>query len=452
MYRQIVEAMAEDIAADRLPVDTRLPPQRILAYALGISPNTTGRAYNEATRRGLIRGEVGRGSYVRAPSPAVSDDTRCSLQRDSGGPIDLSRNLPLAGFSTPAVRRVLERVTNDASLSNVLDTQTSAHAARHRHAGVHWLEQVGVSSSTELATATLGGQHGLQCALTALTKPGDLLLTKRLSYPPIFALAERLGLRLKPVDMDAEGVLPDAFEALCRRAKPSAFYLTPTLQTPTTATLSSARRAQIATIAERYGVWLLEDDVFAPLATDRPTPLACLAPARTVYITSLSKAVAPGLRTGYLHAPAQAMPAIRHAVDHSIWMVPPLMLEIASQLIAEGTAAQLATKQRDVAAKRHALARAILTDEMATAEPHGLHIWLPLPSGWRAQAVQALCAEQGLLVNAAHGFAHTPAHTPEALHLCLSHELDERRLVRGLAILAEILKSPPAGANSLGAG
>ncbi len=98
-YLRIVEAMAEDIATGRLPAGTRLPPHRELAYQLGISPNTTSRAYAEAVKRALLKGEVGRGTFVRsiAPDPAQAEPE--TLRRAESGPIDLSRNLPMPGVS-----------------------------------------------------------------------------------------------------------------------------------------------------------------------------------------------------------------------------------------------------------------------------------------------------------------------------------------------------------------
>ena len=302
-YLQIVEAMAEDIAAGRLAAGTQLPPHRELAWQLGISANTTSRAYAEAVKRALLKGEVGRGTFVRSPEPLPQTGEQGGLRRARSGPIDLSRNLPLPGFAEPHIRRVLEVMATGGGLPALLDYQTDEDLAYHVDAGRIWLESCGIEAKPDQIVATMGGQHGLLCSLMALLSPGDLLLTEALTYMPVLAMAERLGLNTEAVAMDAEGSIPEAFEDLCRHAKPRAFYLTPTLQAPTTVTLSEARRRAIAGIAERHDVLLIEDDVFGPLNPDRPAPLAALAPGQTVYVTSLSKAVAPGLRVGYCGRP-----------------------------------------------------------------------------------------------------------------------------------------------------
>ena len=443
-YLQIVEAMAEDIASERLTIGTRLPPHRELAYQLGMSANTTSRAYAEAVKRALLRGEVGRGTFVRSPDAALQADEQGSLRRARTGPIDLSRNLPLPGFAEPHIRRVLGEIAQEEGLPALLDYQTDEDLAHHSDAGMIWLDGCGVEAQADQIVPTMGGQHGLLCTLMALLRPGDLLLTESLTYTPVRAMAERLGLQTAAVTMDGEGVVPDAFEELCIRAKPKAFYLTPTLQAPTTLTLSDARRQSIAAIAERYSVTLIEDDVFGPLKTDRPAPMATSAPEQTVYVTSLSKSVAPGLRVGFLRAPSQLIPALRHAINLSVWMTPPMILEVASRLIRDGTAARLTNQQREAAERRQSLARTILAHEEFTADPQGFHIWMPLPDDWRADIFRVQCARHGVLVSEGRSFAARVSDAPEAVRVCLSHEAEETRLEQGLQTLANLLRLAPS--------
>lgn len=442
-YLQIVEAMAEDIATGRLVKGTKLPPHRVLADQLGMSPNTTNRAYREAVKRALLRGEVGRGTFVRSADAVASAGELGDLHRDDQGPIDLSRNLPLPGFAEPHVRRILEEISQDSGVRALLDYQTSKDLSNHVEAGAIWLTGCGVAGNTHQIVPTMGGQHGLLCTLMAMLRPGDLLLTEALTYTPVIAMAERLGLHTETVAMDAEGVVPDAFAELCARAQPKAFYLTPTLQAPTTVTLSGQRRQAIAEIAERYGVILIEDDVFGPLKSVRPAPIASLAPDHTVYVTSLSKAVAPGLRVGFLYVPSRLTPALRHTVNLSVWMTPPLTMEVSARMIRDGTAAQVATQQRIAAESRQTLARSILANADIVADLQGFHVWIPLPKQCRADTLRAQCARHGVLVNEGRSFAPRVADAPEAIRVCVSHEADSVRVEKGLRILAELQQLPP---------
>ncbi len=441
-YLQIVEAMAEDIASGRLAVATRLPPYRELAYALGLSPHTVSRAYAEGVKRALLRGEVGRGTFVRVPGAGLDEGAPGDLVREASGPIDLARNLPVQGLAEPHLRRVLGELGQDRDLRALLDYQTDADLAHHTDAALAWLERCGVGAGPETVVQSNGAQHGIFCTLMALLRPGDLLLTEALTYAPVRVIAERLGLSTLPVAMDRDGLSPEAFAEICGTGAPKALYLTPTLQSPTTVTLSADRRSDIAGIARRHDVILIEDDVFGLLKPDAPAPLATLAPERTVYITSVSKCVAPGLRVGYLRAPEPMAPALRQAVNLSVWMTPPMTAEVTARLIRDGTAAHLMHDQRAAAQRRQALARSILAGRDIQADPHGLHLWLTLPDRWTADAFRAEAARRGVLVTEARDFAARGAPAPNAIRLCLSHETSETRLKQGLETVAALLDMP----------
>jgi len=407
-------------------------------------------------KRALLRGEVGRGTFVRSPHAVARDGEQGSLRRRVAGPIDLSRNLPLPGFAQSHIRRALGDIAREEGLPALLDYQTDEELAHHSDAGRMWLSDCGVPAKAERIVTTMGGQHGLFCVLLGLLRPGDLLLTETLTYTPVRAMAERLGLHTAAVLMDAQGVVPEAFETLCRQANPRAFYLTPTLQAPTTITLSRERRIAVAQIAQRYDVLLIEDDVFGPLKADRPPPLAAFASDQTVYVSSLSKCVAPGLRVGFLHTPAHLLPALRNAVNLSVWMTPPATVEVAARLIRDGTAAALTIQQRNAAQYRQGRARVILDSAGLdragpdsagfVADPSGFHIWMPLPQDWRADTFVAQCARHGVLVSEGRMFATSADDAPEAVRLCLSHEASEERVEQGLQTVANLLRLAPSEA------
>jgi len=434
--------MADSISRGALAPGERLPPHRELAYQLGVSANTTSRAYAEAVRRGLLRGEVGRGTFVRGLEAQAPGDSANTLLRKCEGPIDLSRNLPFPGFAEPHIRHVLGEISSGPALSALLDYQNETDLGAHAEAGCAWLAQCGVPASPEEVVATVGAQHALFIVLSGLLKRGDLLLTESLTYMPVLAMAERLGLYTAQVEMDDGGILPESVEALCKTARPRALYLSPTLQAPTTITLPDERRVALAEIALRHDLLLIEDDVFGPLKPDRPAPIATRAPEKTLYITSLSKAVAPGLRVGFVRAPARCAPALRHAVNLTAWMAPPLTLEVASRLIHGGTASTLAMQQRGLATQRKALARAVLGDTTGRADPSGLHLWLPLPEGMRADSFCLACARRDVLVTEARSFAADASRAPEAVRMCLSHEPNEARVEKGLSVIADLLREP----------
>ncbi|MES0862570.1 PLP-dependent aminotransferase family protein [Ruegeria sp. SCPT10] len=444
-YLQILEAMAEDIASGKLAAGTRLPPHRELAYQLNISPNTTSRAYAEAVKRALVRGEVGRGTFVRSAYASLDTAEPETLHRAKSGPIDLSQNLPIPGFSEPHIRRAMSEIACDAGLRALLDYQTDVDLVHHREAGQAWLSECGLEASVDSIVPVIGGQHGIMCTLMALLEPGDLLLVEALTYTPVLAMASRLNLQTGAVAMDAQGLVPEAFDAWCREAKPKALYLTPTLQAPTTVTLSVERRTEIARIADCYGVIVIEDDVFGPLKPDKPAPIAQSASETAIYVTSLSKSVAPGLRVGFLHVPRKIAPALHQSVNMSVWMTPPMTLEVASRLIVDGTAAQLARQQRRAANRRQRIVQHKLGTKLVKQAPDGFHLWLPLPEGWRADVFSSNCARLGVYVSEGRSFAMNGDDAPEAIRICVSHEQSEERLLQGLDVIVGVLAQKPSG-------
>ncbi len=440
-YLLIVDAIAASVADGRLVAGDRLPPQRDLAHDLGVSLNTVSRAYTTAIERGFLVGEVGRGTYVRGKESPMSGLPAERLTRPQAGPIDFSRNLPAPGHGAAMLADTLTVLAQSPDLPAILDYQTGDEPGRHARAVVGWLERIGLSVDPETIVLTCGAQHALNVVLFACLRPGDVLLCEALTYPPVKLLAERLGLRLVPVAIDTGGIVPEALEAACRTHAAAGLYCLPTLHTPTTATLSADRRAAVAALARRHDLLIIEDDVFGFLPPERPEPIRCHAPERTLFLSSASKSLAPGLRMGWIAAPPEQVRALRAAVSLSCWMPPPLMADITCRWLEDGTADRLNQAQRTEAGVRQTLARRHLGDGRLAADPAGFHVFLTLPDHWSAVAFRVEADRQGVRLGTAEEFTVRPAPAPNAVRLCLSHEVDRARVQRGLSILAGILAS-----------
>ncbi|MEH6631191.1 MAG: PLP-dependent aminotransferase family protein [Halopseudomonas aestusnigri] len=442
VYRQISDAIGKDISSGKLVVGDRLPVQRDLAYTLGISLNTVSRAYADATTRGYLQGEVGRGTWVRAAGAFPVQSPQTDLIRRATGPIDFSLNLPVPGMATKALAQTLATLNNASNLSVFLDDQTQGDQKQHTIAGAKWLSRVGLEADPENIILTTGAQQGIMVAMLATMRPGDVMLTEALTYGPIKALAQHLGIKIIPVGIDEGGLSAEDLDAVCQRVAAKTLYCMPTLHTPTTTTMSAERREAVTSIARKHDLLIIEDDVFGFLPVKRPLPLASFAPERTIYITSVSKSLAPGLRVGYLHAPDHYTNALRAAVNISCWMPPPLMADIASKWIDNGTADSLSEYQRSEATVRQSLARQILPEKYLKAEPNGFHLWLDLPSGWHADTFRTVAEQQGVKVLTAEIFSVDQTNSPPAIRLCLSHEASRERVTKGLQIIANILSEP----------
>jgi len=442
-YRAIAEALAQDVREGRLAAGTRLPTQRDLAWKLRVTIGTVSRAYGEAERRGLIVGEVGRGTYVRPPAgpAAVMPSDRLGEATDPDF-IDLSINRPGASSERALMAAALQQLAAEPDLASLIDYQAPAGRFEDRAGGAAFIEGCGLTTTPEQVIATAGGQHAMACVISAVTRPGDILAVEALTYPGLRALAGLFHLRLAPVAIDDEGVIPEAFDAACRAAPVRALYTMPTLHNPTTATMPVARREALADLARRHDVALIEDDVYGFLLDAPMPPLAHYAPERGFYLTSASKSLMPALRIGYVHAPKTKVEMIAAAVRATVYSAPPLMARIAARWIADGTAARLAEEKRVETRRRRRMASSILSDAGFTGDPAAPHLWLTLPEPWRADDFVAAARHRGVEIIPASAFA-IARQPPEAVRICLGAHTTAERIEQALTRLAELLASAP---------
>ncbi|MBZ8134572.1 PLP-dependent aminotransferase family protein [Afifella sp. IM 167] len=445
-YLDLVEAIGSAVASGELRAGERLPPQREIAHRLGISLSTVTRAYSEAIRRGFVEGEVGRGTFVRH-ALRLKDGPAAELGEVSesgagGGEIDLSWNLPLPGSAEKALARTLSDLARERGLGVLLDQRPGRTSAGHEDAGAAWIETLGLSAAGRAVVLSSGSQHGIFAALLALTKPGQTILVEELTYAPVLAMARHLGLEVLPLRMDAQGIRPASLDAQCRASGAKLLYVMPVLQTPTAATMGEARLEEVARLAAAHDLAILEDDVFGFLPRERPAPLASLAPERTIYVASTSKSLSPGLRVGYLSTPLRFEAALRAAVALSTWMPAPLMAEIATRWIEDGTAERLNEEQRQEAEARQAIAREILAGHAFVAAPSGFHLWLTLPKRWSPAGFEAMARSRGVKIRGSQSFAVWPDKAPPAVRLCLGRELSRERVATGLQRIAGLFEEP----------
>lgn len=440
-YLRIVEAMSDDIEAGRLPVGERLPTHRELAWQLGVTVGTVSRAYAEGERRGLLVGEIGRGSFVQAGARSA----RGLAMPDEGGPqaIELGMNRPPDAIPPAEFADALRELANGPELGELLTYQSHAGRWPHRVAGAQWLARRGLDVPPDRVLVTSGAQHAVCATLMALAEPGETVLTEALTWPGSRALANLLQLTLKPVETDEAGIVPEAFEAACRANGARLYYALPTLHNPTTVTLSADRRAEIARIAERYRITIIEDDVYGMLPPSAPPALAAYAPDRTIYITSSSKSVTPCLRVGFVALPEDHLMRFSAAGRAVNWMAPPMMAELLARWIVDGRVDDLAARIRTVVEERQAIAARCLDGFTYTTTPGSFHAWLALPEPWRPADLVAAGRVRGLHLTSTELFVPARSETPNRLRVSLTAPKTDAALERGLTTLAALLRDRP---------
>lgn len=444
IYLAIADALASDIAAGRLQPRMRLPTHRELAYSLGVTVGTITRAYAEAERRGLVYGEVGRGTFVRVPAIA---ETALTVA-ESADLIDLTINFAVGEERDRAIQRTLAELSKRADLARFLYYHPHRGLTEQRATAAEWLTRHGLPVGPDNIIITAGGQHAMMTALGALCRPGDVVLSESLTYAGMKALAGHLQLRLHGVAMDAHGLVPEALAAACRSTHARVLYVQPTIQNPTSIIMPEARRREILAVARAHGLTVIEDDVYGFLPERAPPPLAALAPDITIYLTSASKCMAPGLRVGYIAAPEAMADRLGMPVRSTIWMAAPLMAEVARQWMSDGTMERIVGELRSEAMARHRMARRVLNLPMG-GEDAALLLWLTLPPGWRAGDFVAEARRRGVAISAADAFAVEPLSPPECVRICLGAATSQDVLQKALGILKSLIDGPPGPSLSV---
>jgi DNA-binding transcriptional MocR family regulator len=450
-YLAIADALADDVANGRLTPGTRLPPQRDLAWQLKVTVGTIARAYTEAARRGLISGEVGRGTYVLDAEATDQADGLTALHQtlaafharpaDENSFIDMSINRPTGDNAARLIADAMRRLAESPDLSRLLGYRIDSPWPRQAAAGARWLARDGVEASPDQVTLTVGGQQAIFSVMAALSQPGETVFAEELTYPGIKRTGSLIDRPIVGIPMDEGGMLPDALDAALAKHPRSLVYCMATLHNPTAVTMPLERRKSIAAVARRHDATLVEDGIYAFLDEHAPPPLWTLAPERCVYMTSLSKAVSPGLRVGFVFAPPHLQARVAATVAATTMMVPAVLAEIAAMMIEDGSAERAAMEQRIEAAARMEIARAILGAEHCPKTPSD-NLWLALPPAWRPDSFAAEASRRGVLVTQAAAFAVGP-RVPKAVRVSISAPRDRDQLRAGLETLARLMADSP---------
>lgn len=441
VYRSLVELVSRAVETGELAPGARMPTHRDLAHRLGLSVQTISRAYEELIRRGLIVGEVGRGTFVRPdraePAPPFL------TERGPGTMIDLSILKPVGDpLHVAHLKAALAGLREDLPLSTLFSFRPSLAQRRYREVAVDWLRRCGLQASPNVVHITNGATPGLTVALMSAARPGDVVATEAIGHHTLRALTGYLGVRLQGLAIDEDGLVPDAFAEACRAGPIKALFLVPSAANPTVAMVSRARREAIVEIARRHDVSIIENDAWGPLVEGRPAPLASLAPERTFYVTSFTKCGLPGLRVGYLVAPDVMISSVanRHLVAN--WSATSLVAEIATRWVADGTAWELLEWQRAALRARNALAAEMLGDIPRRQHPNSLHIWMPLPPAWRESDFVAHARLHNVAVAPGASFAAEASVATSAVRISVGSTTAEE-LRQGLEVVTRVVRAEP---------
>ncbi|OLP61388.1 GntR family transcriptional regulator [Xaviernesmea oryzae] len=453
LYLRLADAIETAIDAGALSPGDKLPPQRNLAFDIGVTLGTVSRAYGLVHERGLVAGEVGRGTYVRergatgAPPTATSPLAHELGSSRSMDPPDGKLRFDSTGAPDIGQSEILERVIAGTVADHPAEVASYARntPAHWQEAGTLWLARDGFSPEPEDVVTTQGAHAAIMAVVTAVTAPGDKVLFESVTYTHIARALGLAGRRVITSEIDEEGLVPEEFERVCQQQHPAMAFLMPSAQNPTLAVMSLARRRQIAEIARRHNVFLIEDDIYGVLARPEIPMLATLAPERTFVVSGLAKAVAAGIRGGWVACPPNMAARVRVAQKMLTGGLAFVLAESSARLVLSGEADAIRLKVSAELAARHAIVHEGLAGHVFRAAPHIPFFWIDLPDPWLSGTFKAAAFAAGVLVDDEDEFK--AGRSDRVLHKARVGFSNHRRedIRRGIAILRGLLDGGLSG-------
>ena len=439
----------------------RIPGVRELSARYRASPVTVQRALRQLTLEGRVVTRPGHGTFV-APAERTMGDSGPDLGWQSvslGGRASLSEDAmlmfqPAQPDAIPLGTGYLDEQLQPLDALQRAMTRAARRPGLWSRAGVAGLEPLRAWFAQEIGGGTLardvmivpGGQAALSTIFRALVQPGAALLVESPTYFGALAIAQSAGIRAVPVPTDADGLRPELLEAAFGATGARAVYVQPLYANPTGSVLSDARRAAVLEIAARAGAFVIEDDYARDFALDgTPAPPMFLGGAgRVVYVRSLTKPTAPGLRVTAIAALGPVMARLRAARAVDDFFLSSALQEVALELVTNIAwprhlrALRLALRSRRDAALG-ALARHAPSASQQCVPKGGFNLWLELPEGTDESGLVLEMGRAGVQISGGRGFF--PAE-PTGSFLRLSYaSSDESAIQEGVRRIGVILES-----------
>jgi 2-aminoadipate transaminase len=443
LYAHLVKLLESAIARGDLPSGAKLPPERELAARLRISRTTVVSAYRELESKGLLRGYVGRGTFVCAtPEPSgtpfawrgkiasaalrLSDPTMRDAIRHSAD----SRLLSLAAgepaidrFPTEAFQRAIEQVLKKDARATWRHGPTEGQPVLREAIA----ERFRVPAESVLIIA--GAQQGLDLLARCLIDPGDAVIIDRPGYLGAIQSFRAAGAKLIGWDVLRADI--DELEDLLVRYRPKLIYTNPTFGNPTGVTMPIRTRRELLKLAERYRVPIVEDGTYRELYfTEAPPPSLHELDQQNlvIHLNSFSKVLAPGLRLGWLCATPSIVDQVAIIKQRLDPHTQNLVQFAMARLILDGSFDTHLKSLRAEHARRCALMLSAIQNHVEPgslrfARPQGgLYLWCRLNRGVNARVLLQQALANGVAFVPGDAFYPDPAGESE-LRLCFSSVL-----------------------------
>ena len=448
-YLVLIQSLRAAVRSGQLEKGYRMPTVRDLAWELRITPGTVARAYRMAAEEGLVETTVGRGTFVAGAAPvqggvSPGEPLITEVAPDS---IDLRACRVLDVGQEAFIRTGLSRLASSSAFS-YRDYPNSQSSLPAQEAVMEWIgpDRAGRLEAGEVVIG-LGAQHTVIMALqTCLHGTTPVILTESLCYPGVRHAARLLRAQVIGVEMDEDGVRPDRLEEALQKHGGQVFLTAAEAHSPTAIHTPLARRQEIARIAQRYQLQIIEDDCHCITRPETPAYRA-ICPENAWYISSLTKSVSSALRFGFAVCPRGRGAAAQQVAQSSFYGMPQPILDLGAELIQCGHAEEARAAVVSAVEARVRMAVNILGTWDISWQPSLPFVWLRLPQGWRGSTMMRACDAAGLQIKSADEFALPDGHAPHAVRVALTADVNDAVLGEALERLSRVLDRPPVAVD-----
>lgn len=441
-YRALYDALLDDIKDNTLQAETKLPPIRELAFALDVTPATVARAYQMATDKGAVEARKGDGTYVRGKAVAAQFPTKSYFMEH--GEFNLfARSAPEIG-QTAFVNQLIADLASKGEFKTYgyLSVQEKHELARLAAA---WLQGDNFDVAPNDLVITQGADNGSSIALLTLQRdhPKMVGLTESATYTGFLGKQFLGDTEIMGVEVDENGIIPDAFEAMARELNPR-FYLTSSIcANPISVTLSDERFRAIADLAERYDIEIIDDILYSHLSFNQnQKSFRDYAPERVWTVTSLAKLGYPALNFGVLIPPKSRVTEARKMVDAVDIQTNQMQFPLIKNLMSSPEFTTLIGLAREEVRARQELVRDALDGFEFSMAEGAAFLWLKVPDEIPMSQLVAELSKRNVLVAPADLFAANAKFANATSHIRLTlggaHPRDV--FAQALKIVAEVLK------------
>lgn len=435
IYKVLAHQLEEDIVEGILLPGTKLPPQRELADYLDLNVSTISKAFKVCEMKGLLSASVGSGTFVSydAVSNAyLLEDTKPTHL------IEMGATIPDNDSFEPLIHQ-LKSMLQEGDYEKWFGYGRAGESIWQKDAAVKLIRRGGFETTVDHILFANGGQNAIAATLASLCKPGDRIGVDEHTYPGLKTVAAMLSVQIVPIKSENDQLSPTAFEDACKNENIKGIYIIPDYHNPMASIMTVENRKRIASVARKYNQFVMEDASYH-LLNQSPLPaVASFAPEQVIYIASLSKSLAPGLRLAYVSVPLQYKELISKALYNLNITVSPLLAELTARMIVSNQFEGLIQGHQLQNRRRNELLEQYLSNYTCVGDETGVFRWLLLPGKVTGAEFEAFAAKHGVQVYAAERFVVGNSCPKRAVRIAVCAPKTLEELEQGLIILKGLL-------------